>query len=293
MSIPKELPCHLAQDLLIPYVAGDVSTETREWLEEHLRSCNACRAAYEATNRSADAVSAPPPAPVGDPGRRVLGRMRRNIFVVVAAVLVAVGLGGGALFWGIQALRNVAGMPAYHPAPVDGIQPIDVVQKLDLSDLGMNKQLAEGRAIRVNPPAKAQQSLVIQSPQIMIMPGVLLAGSPGQADAGVQQEAFFLFNGQPVLVYAFRADTAKAAHDALQKWHGTFHVFIAEFQFDRPDESAMRFRSGDWSYYAWSRGNWAFVIEVPASLPDQATVRDQVRDRLIRTIQELNGAKGP
>lgn len=108
--IEDVLPCDEALDLLEPYVDGDLPEETADRLRVHLETCRSCAAELALAERIQTELRSLPqldcPPEVLERVRRQGGevvpfRPRQNrlpLRVAAAAAVLALALGGGALF---------------------------------------------------------------------------------------------------------------------------------------------------------------------------------------------------
>lgn len=93
------MKCAYVEDLLPLYEEGLVSEETRKDMEEHFRTCEACRSKL---SNHLPAVPAPPPLESSardQIGQKAVRRYRRRLFRLIAIVAaVALLIGGGSVF---------------------------------------------------------------------------------------------------------------------------------------------------------------------------------------------------
>ena len=135
MTAPANLECSLVRDLLIPYVAAEVQPQTLAFINSHLSGCEACRGALAQLNGGlAQPVAPPLPA---DAGRRVVSRVRRNVFVLIAVVVLALGASVGSLWFAVRTVVNLAGMNVVHIVPPDRKKIADVADRVDLTPAGL------------------------------------------------------------------------------------------------------------------------------------------------------------
>lgn len=108
--IDDTLPCDEALDLLEPYVDGDLPPETADQLRVHLETCRSCAAELALAERIRSELRALPQLDcppeilerVRNQGGEVVPFRRRwagvPLRVAAAAAVLALALGGGALF---------------------------------------------------------------------------------------------------------------------------------------------------------------------------------------------------
>jgi hypothetical protein len=244
----NQLQCHVVQDLLIPYIAGDVSQETRVWVDGHLNGCDPCRNILVHLQRLAGAMREPAPPLPADLGRRLLSKIRRDVRLIIAIVLAVLVLGGASLFWGISLVRHLSNMPDDHPVPPASATVNEALNAF-WQPIGLNQRgtwpVEYGRA-------------------------VALSGPDGRSAAVVEIRKY---------------DSPAEARAAFNRWDSSFHVKLSSVSFALPSRSVTRFRSGGDYWYGWRAGPWYIVIQVDEKTPDAGKLRDQVRDRLIQSIQ--------
>lgn len=248
MAIPAELECKIVQDLLVGYVAGEINPETRDWITRHLDQCRTCRSALaQYTDASAALPPAPPLSP--DPGRKLLGRVRRSVWVVLAALLLSLGLTGGSLYWVFTAGRDLAGLPAEMPVPSPALSLRDVADRIPAPD------------------------------------GLMLAATGGSLDRAELQ--FENPDGSRALVELHKYPTSALARPAYDAWVRSFHSRMLSVAYDTADQRITKFRSGGQYYYAWQREGWFVTITVPGDAPEPVALRDRVRDHLAQVFGQL------
>jgi predicted anti-sigma-YlaC factor YlaD len=258
MTVPSELECPIAQDLLVPYVADEVRPETKAWLNAHLSRCESCRTALAALTDAAGAVAQAPAPPVpADPGRKLVGRVRLTVWIIIAAVVGMLALTGGSVYFGIQAITKLSGMDVEHPVPTADVSPAQVLAKLDVSDLGL----------KVDPAAKTAS----------LVPTIA-------ADAATL--AFRNASGQPVYVEAIRQQTAADARRGFENFFNSFRSRTLSVQTILPSHAIAKFRSQGQYLYTWQADRWLFVISVADGITDPVPLRDNVRDHLFQAIRE-------
>lgn len=244
MAIPREIECHLVEDLIIPFVAGETSPETSAWVTEHVSHCERCQSALRAASDGENPF--PEPTPVGDePGRRLMKRVRRSVWLTVGllAVLVVAVVGLSAR------VRTLANMPAEHPVPAASVAPEEAV-RLNLTDLGLTSAAV---AITTEPADGATASY--QDP-----------------------------TGQMIKITAYRFPTAGDARTFAKGWERSFATKMLSLSTNLPSHSATKFRSEGVYYYAWREGIWFMQIAVPETVASPAALRDHVRDRIIEQM---------
>ncbi len=127
--------CFVVQDLLIPYLAGDVSAQTRDLVNAHLDICPACRGALDQLVQPAPALHSPGSAPSQEPERRLLRRLGRHIWLGIALlatfVLLTVGLA--------VSLLVVTRMPLSQPPAPPAALAAKQLAEIDLSVLGLRR----------------------------------------------------------------------------------------------------------------------------------------------------------
>ena len=108
------------EELLSPYVLGELGPEETQQFERHLEGCPGCReevAVLRLAHRDMAAASVAPPPDLrarvlGDPPRRGLRGSRLGALAAAAVILVALTSAGGALYAGILApSEEVASAP--------------------------------------------------------------------------------------------------------------------------------------------------------------------------------------
>lgn len=252
MSSEPRLACALAQDLLIPYVSGEVSEVTRRWVEQHLHDCADCKGSYEASQSDAAPVAlVTEHLPPADPGRKLLRRVRLTLLGLLTLILLlAVGVAG--LSWTIMKARQVANVPVGHLVPRAELSALKAVEA-DLSSLGLR--------------------LTSTSPSALQAPGFVEGATANYETA----------NGELIQVAAYRFETAEAALRHNKNWFNGFGIRTLSFSTQSRGEWVAKFRSGGHFYYGWSAGEWAIRISVPNELSEAANLRDQIRDALFVT----------
>lgn len=239
MAVPKELECALVQDLLVPYVADDVRPVTRAFVEAHVSRCSPCHTALTETAEAAGAtVQVPPPVLPADPGQKVVNRVRRNMIVLIGVLVLCVALTAGSIFFGIGALRKLAGMPATPPVPPAGLEPATVASLVDLSRLGLKQERIETSANGVRIP--------------------------------------YYTDGKQVTLAFQRFESEREAARAFHAWNNSFRVRTMAVEFNTPSGGSARLRSQGSYHYGWNRDVWFVTIKVPESVPEAATLRDQI-----------------
>ncbi|HLN61630.1 MAG TPA: zf-HC2 domain-containing protein, partial [Symbiobacteriaceae bacterium] len=230
-----------------PYVAGEVQPQTLEFVNLHLSGCEACRGALaQLSGGLGQPVAPPPPA---DAGRQVVNRVRRNVLVLIAVVVLALGAAGGSLYFAIHTIFTLAGMNVPHIVPPDRYKIAEVVERVDLTPAGL--RLANRGSNPVGNEYRYEQA-----------------------------------DGRQVTVtYGHYGNTAQATQ-AFRHWFedgprtmsvetGTSLHRIAKFR-----------RAGQY-YYGWQAQNWVIIIEVPGTVRDPAALRDEVRDLLRYSFSTL------
>lgn len=244
----ESLDCKLTQDLLVGYVANEVSPETREFVTRHLDRCDECRRALAQYTQPAPGW-APAPVPTADPGRRLVGRLRTRIWAVIGVVVLSLGITAGVLVWVFTAGRDAAGLPADMPVPSAAAAP---------------RNVAEG----------------VKLPDGMALDGI--TDGPGRAFA-----LYTLPDGKTGSIEYRRHDGADQARNDYDAWFRSFRVRSMSVEYNLPSERIAKFRSGGNYYYAWQREGWFIIITVPGDTSDPTAVRDQLRDHLQALIPTL------
>lgn len=244
MAIPHDIECHLVEDLIIPFVAGETSPETTAWVTEHASHCERCQSALRAAREGESPL--PESEPVGDePGRRLMRRVRRSVWLTVGLLVVlavaVVGLSAR--------VRSLANMPAEHPVPAASAAPQDVV-RLNLGDLGLTSG------------------------------SIAVATEPADGAIASYQDR----TGQAIKITAYRFSTAGDARSFVQGWEHSFSMKMLSLSSSAPSHSVTKFRGEGTYYYAWREGVWFIQIAVPETVESPAALRDQIRDRLIEQI---------
>ena len=85
------ITCHIAQDLLPPYIDGLLSPETESDLELHLQTCDTCRALYSKLAAPASSVNLQSAKTEIDFLKKVRLRTRGKIAAAAAALLILFG----------------------------------------------------------------------------------------------------------------------------------------------------------------------------------------------------------
>ncbi|HYG59445.1 MAG TPA: zf-HC2 domain-containing protein, partial [Symbiobacteriaceae bacterium] len=126
MAMPAQLACHIAQDLIVAYVLGDLRPETAAWVSEHLQSCPSCQEAVRQAQEAAGGVKRAAPPPPADAGRNLVGRVRRRVRLLVTVVVGCLLLTGvtGIYLWrnpevyaGLTGLITDMGVPGADTTP--------------------------------------------------------------------------------------------------------------------------------------------------------------------------------
>lgn len=265
MTERDKLACHLAQDLLIPYLAGDVSNETRGWLEQHLSECADCRAALGMARPALPSAGAPSGQPTEaghEPttaaAEKLLRRVKtRNTVIMAILILAAVSLISlmGLTFWGMSVFRSFTlPLPADHPIPAASVSPKDVAGA-DLSSLGLT-------------PA-------------------------GTNVDGQSASAIWLDPANHRIRVAFtRSATAAAADRAFQSWVSQFPIRIASWENHRPGRSSVMARTPRTYIYGWQTDNCLVTIQVPSGAAEAASLCTSIRDALFRAFAEMGVESG-
>ncbi|HWI60909.1 MAG TPA: zf-HC2 domain-containing protein [Symbiobacteriaceae bacterium] len=140
MTAPDKLDCKLTQDLLIGYVAGETSPETRDWVTRHLDRCDDCRQTL-AEFSSAGPQLPPAPLPSDLPGLRLTRRIKLGVSVLLAIVLGSLALTGGAIWWALTQGRQLADLPADLAVPPAVMAPREAASQTPVPS-GMTLQNA-------------------------------------------------------------------------------------------------------------------------------------------------------
>ena len=131
--------CHLVRDLLVPYMAGDVSPETRTWVDEHTAGCPDCRAAVA---EMAAMAPPPPPSPSVETGRRLAWRVKRQVILLWAAVFFSLTLAAGGFIWGHGGFGRHQADILPHPVPSYAVAP-ERAARVNLAHLGLEHVAVE------------------------------------------------------------------------------------------------------------------------------------------------------
>lgn len=242
MTVPENISCHLAQDLLIPYVAGEVRPETIEWMNRHLDGCASCRASLAALTEEAGALQTPAPPPRPDAGRQLMGRVRRQVILIIGVVIFSLALATGGIVWGVRAMQNWQANPENHPVPAEGVTP-EQAAHVDMTSVGLT----------------AQGATVIEN-------GVM-----------VQYQTK---SGQTVTVRFYKHPSPYRASEAFKAWDRSFRTKVMSVTTDSGTTGASRFRSGGNYYQGWHDGRWFIYVEIPEEAENPAGLRDAIKDRL-------------
>ena len=248
MKTSDTVSCHLARDLFIPYLAAEVSPETRTWLESHLAGCASCRSELGGLSGDGEPPRTPVPTASPDTGRRVIGRVRLWVLGLTGVVVFCLALVAAILLWMIPTMRTVSNMPADHAVPAAEVSPEQAVRQ-DLTALGLTFDR--------------------------------IWETPDGAIAQYNDAA-----GHSVQIEAHRLPAEAEAKAAYRGWLGSFPTHLMSVQFDLPGASAIKFRANGSYHYGWRTGNWFIAFSVPSSTPGAAQLRDQIRDRLIAAYQK-------
>ena len=244
MTEPNHIPCHLVQDLLIPYAAGEVQPDTVQWVNHHLNGCEACRASLAGIMQGAGdmhaGIQAAPPGP--DPGRRLVGRVRRQVIFLTVLVVTCVALVIGGATWAFSAMQRWADTPENHPAPALSVEPVQAAQ-VDLSPIGLTalgtESVTDGAMTRYEEPS-----------------------------------------GQIVTIGYYRLSSPYRAGQAFDRWDDSFRVKLMSVRTGSGTVGASTFRSGGHYYQGWHDGRWFITIEIPEQVTDATTLRDAIRQRM-------------
>lgn len=239
MSIPE---CHLVRDLLVPYLAGEVSPETIAFMNGHLDRCPDCRAALAALTGDAPAPVTPPAAPSPDPGRKLVGRVRKQVILLIAVVVTSLALAVGGLVWGISAFQRAVNDPTRHPVPAYSTAPATAA-KVDLSPLGLTPD-----------------------------------GVDQIADGAVAH--FRTSTGQPVTLAFYLHASPNRAKRAYDDWKSGFHTKVTSVAFESGSVGSTRFLSGGHYYQGWHDGSWFVTVDVPDTVPQAAELRAEILQQL-------------
>jgi hypothetical protein len=251
MTFPSNMNCKIAQDLLVAYVAGEVSPETRAWLTQHLDRCPDCRQALaEYTDATGAVHQVPLMTPPADPGRRTLGRMRRAAWVVITVVVLCLAITAGSLVYVLSNFRRWTNMPADQPVPAATYTAEQAAGRVDLSPLGLTRT--------------------------GIYPG------PDSTQVTFKDGA-----GNTVRVEFTRADDTAGARRAFKGWNESFRTKLASAETNVGDNWTAKFRSQGQYLYGWQHANWLVTICVPERAPQPAALRDQIRDLLFTQIRGM------
>jgi hypothetical protein len=251
MTFPANIDCKIAQDLLVGYVTGEVSPETRTWITQHLDRCADCRQALAQYTAATGALhQVPLMTPPADPGRRTLGRMRRAVWVIVTVVVLCIAITAGSVIYAVTNFRRWTNMPVDQPVPPTAYSTELAAKAVDLSALGLT-----WHSVTVEPET-ARLSYT---------------------DAA----------GHPIRVELTRADDTAGARRAFRNWSGSFHSKLTSAETNVGENWTAKFRSQGQYCYGWQHNNWLITISVPEKAPNPAELRDQIRDLLFTEIRAL------
>lgn len=242
MSTPDNNSCHLAQDLLIPYVAGEVRPETIAWMNRHLDNCASCRASLAALTEEAGALPTPAPPPRPDAGRQLIGRVRRQVMLIIGVVIFSLALATGGIVWGVRAMQNWQANPENHPVPAETVTPEQAAQ-VDMTSIGLTAQ------------------------------GVTAVENGMMARYQTQ-------SGQTVTIRFYKHPSPYWAKEAFQAWDRSFSTRMMSVRTESGSVSASRFRSGGHYYQGWHDGRWFINVQIPQEAENPAGLRDAIKDRL-------------
>jgi hypothetical protein len=242
LTAPDNNSCHLAQDLLIPYVAGDVRPETIEWMNRHLDGCSSCRASLAELVQETDVLQCPAPVPSPEPGRRLMGRVRRQVILIIGVVIFSLAFATGGIIWGVSAMRNWQANPENHPVPAEGVTPEQAAQ-VNLTSIGLTSQ------------------------DVTAVENGMIARYETQS-------------GQIVTVRFYKHPSPYWAREAFKAWDRSFSTRMMSVRTDSGTVGASRFRSGGHYYQGWHDGRWFINIQIPEKAQNPAGLRDAIKDRL-------------
>lgn len=250
MTMPFDTECAIARDLQVAYAAGDVSPQTRDWLNSHLSRCPNCRQALDELLDASGAVrQQPAPVPPVAPGPRLVGRVRRNVIILITAVLLSLALAAGGITFGVYSIIKAAGMNIEHPVPLARTLPQSVIEQVDLASLQL-KPISDDR-------------------------GKNYAGRIYRSDRGDLQ----------AVVYATQSPSTRQAHEYFQAWFEGYGSRTLSVETITPSHAVAKFRSQGKYLYGWQEGPWVITIEVWGSGDDLTVVRDQVRDAVFAAVR--------
>ncbi|HYF91953.1 MAG TPA: zf-HC2 domain-containing protein [Symbiobacteriaceae bacterium] len=250
MALPSELECRIVEDLLVGYAAGEVHADTRDWVTLHLNRCAACRQALAQYTAAAAAIAPePPPEPSAEPGRRLVGRVRRSVGLLAGVLVVCVFVTIGAVYFGIGAVRRFAGLPADMPVPQYGRTPTEVVRELPM-------------------PALTGCCIEVERTELPDFGSIIY-----QDDAGHEVELRF-----------DQYDSLSAAATAYDRWQREFRVRTSSVSTETPTFDITKFKSGGSYYFGWRRANWFIYYSVPEAVENPVRLRDELRDFLYMNL---------
>lgn len=242
MTSPENTSCHLAQDLLIPYVAGEVRPETIAWMNRHLDGCASCRASLSELVEGAGALHNPAPPPRTDPGRRLIGRVRRQVLLIVGVVIFSLALATGGIIWGVSAMRSWQANPENHPVPAEGVTP-EQAAAVDLTQVGLTKHdvtaIEQGVLVRYQTAA-----------------------------------------GKTVTIRYSKHPSPSGARDAFEAWDRAFKIRVMAVKTSSGTVGASRLRSGGYYYEGWHDGRWFINVQIPEEVEAPAELRAAVKEQL-------------
>jgi hypothetical protein len=240
MTVPE---CHLVRDLLVPYLAGEASPETVTFMNGHFSRCAECRAALTAMTGETPPAAAPaPPPPSAEPGRRLVGRVRRQVILLMAVVVTSLALAIGGVVWGVSAFQRWANDPTKHPVPSYSTPPAAAAQ-VDLSPLGLTP--------------------------------VDVSAVPDGAIARFQTA-----DGETVTLAFYLHASPYRASEAYEGWYRSFSVKTMSVQSHSGSVGSARFRSGGHYYQGWHDDRWFITVDVPDSVPQAADLRAGIFQQL-------------
>lgn len=255
MATPERTACPLARDLFIPYLAGEVSPETKAWLERHLAECDECRAAMASVAGGAT----PRPAAAAELGRQLvpttdeawrqlLRRVRRRNLLITVALSLALVVTFASISWTLKQLNAWGGLPLYQPIPLSGTTPSQAVV-VDLTPVG----LTDGGVAATDDGAKA---------------------------------TWFDTAGNAITIEASRFSSSDLAQATFLEWcrtESTSSLGLRLRQWEPTSRATAMYRDPRTHFYVWQTGEWFIIIRVPSRVTNAARLCTTIRDVLFAT----------
>lgn len=249
MALPSVLECRIVQDLLVGFAADELHPDTRDWVTLHLNRCGECQQAL-ALYTTAAAALPEAPAPSADPGRRLVGRVRRGVWVLGTAVALCAIVTVTSVYAGVAAIRRWGGLPADMPVPAYNVDAVELIRNL---------------------PMPALTGCCVEKERIELQDEGLII---------YQDAAGNLID----LHFEWYIDN-EAAEAAFQRWQGSFKVRSASVANETPNFDITKFRSGGDYYFGWRRNNWLIHYEIPDQVENPVRLRDEMRDYLYSALK--------